>query len=149
MLAHYEIPIIICEEDKIITIKTKKLLNAKGFSNILLYNDTKELIDNIEIINEKVGTVLILGFSNEYSIPILETAQTIKTMCSNVMIIGSGINSTNKFSTAIIAIQNGCDSWVEKNRKGYSADLLNRVDIWTKYISEKSKLDDYYIIGGL
>ena len=141
-----EVPVIICEAEDSISKQTKKLLNEKGFDNLLLYKDTTDLIADIEFVNEQGGAVLIIGLSESYSIPSLETAQIIKQSCPNIMVIGSGININNKFSISIMALQNGCDSWVEKNKKDYSRDIIKKVKHWSKYIKARNKLTDLCIV---
>lgn len=140
------VPIIICEADEEIIDQTQKLLENDGFKNVQSYTDTKILLDYLSE-DEKISAVIIIGMNAKFSIPSLETAQILKHNCPNVMIIGSGINSNNKFYISLMAIQNGCDSWVEKNKKNYTVDIIKKVNHWAKYIKEKDKFTELYTAG--
>jgi hypothetical protein len=136
------VPIVICEAEKNISEETKVLLDKDGFENIFLVYDTQELLDFIEAL--KIAPLIIIGLSDTYTIPSLEATQLIKKLFPQSMIIGSGINFNHKCSISLMALQNGCDSWVEKNKEGYELDVIHKVDHWTKYITERGKLLELY-----
>ena len=142
MMSSVEIPIIICESSEDVLLKTQDILLDKEFENIFLVQDTQELLDFLD--SASFTPLVIIGLSNKYSIPSLETTQIIKNVCPDAMIIGSGVNANNKCSISLLALQNGCDSWVEKLKNDYETDLVTKVQHWTRFITERGKLFELY-----